>query len=360
MATEVLEPTSIATSRIPTLTFQTSEQWHRSLPAKQQLQLTSRNLRDLGATLKLLDVPGQTPRASPSPSESSSDSESNHRIYRSTKRVCMREDMNTTREISPRPTNPTAIVVPEAYVTSKAKWTNPDTPAPWLTEALRHPLGEFDEDASVQGSKSRGKGRGVVIQLNGLSLSPPGSTIAVSSSSATNIDAIERTATATRRLRFYRSSRGNGIGIARRSHFALPRPQSLPKPRSLSFGCSPQSLAQGPSTEDDLIDCLLGGIQTPKKLSYLSAGEPPSNYNTGGSTKRMPETLTAGISCSISASSTPGLIGHVVQPKTLPQPRTYVDHVRAQRLPPNGVQSRISTTRAQAGYEVSQQRRMSV
>ncbi|SMY21821.1 unnamed protein product [Zymoseptoria tritici ST99CH_1A5] len=113
----------------PATAFHSSEQWEH-VPLSPRL--SEKNLSDFNAVLATLSIKNNgSSFTSHTPSDSSSDSESNHRLHTSSKKVCVREDLNTFRKIAPRRLlKPKPIDVPD-IAGSKAKWRKPDTPAPW-------------------------------------------------------------------------------------------------------------------------------------------------------------------------------------------------------------------------------------
>lgn len=356
------EPTPIVSSKTPTFTFQTSEQWHHSLPARQKFQLTTSNLRDLGASLKALNVLGQTPRASPSPSDSSSDSDSNHRIYKSTRKVCLREDMNMTRAISPRPSRPASLIISDPVATSMAKWAKPDTPAPWHDPAQSGSQKGDDKITVSQISSNGPSASDVSIQLNGLALSTNFTPIKRERRSSKSAS-VETSTASIFDSRPFRTRCGNGVGILRRSHFALPRPQSLPRPRKGSSGLS----AVTPETFVLLKDFPMVGSGTgcaddPRMQSKPSSPkvQPPPDCKVGSPTKMMFDSLAAGPNSNPCPSTQHGQVAHTISPDRVRQLSTYVDHVRAQRLPPIGLQSQVMSTEVRAKVDSTQYRRMSV
>lgn len=353
MQTETLEPMAIIDSKTPTFSFQGPEKWNLNQPAI-QLQLTTRNLRSLGAAFKSLNVPGQTPRVSPSPSDSSSDSESNHRIYRSTKRVCVREDMNTTREISPRPSRPVEIIIPDPLATGKASWVKPDTPAPWHT-SIHSGAHDKDEDhALTHVPGCRTNVSDVVIQLNGLSLSPQ-----KTSSFINRIRNTSKSATSGNSTTMAPKGRscGNGVGIRRYSHSALPRPRSLSKSSGLPLAGnlpSPSRIpgpgASHPKTGDivNLAPCIrsAGACSLPEKFEFT-----PS-FTIRGPATDMIDPLAEDLNYYPMAPAKPFSGANSLLSDHLRQPRTYVDHVRAQRLPPSDLPRKFERAEAQDDVEL--------
>ncbi|CZT18898.1 uncharacterized protein RCC_04743 [Ramularia collo-cygni] len=355
MAITALESVKTVELQSPTVSFQTSEQWHCSLPSIQS-QLTTRNLRNLGAALKTLNVLGQTPRASPSPSESSSDSESNHRIHRSTKRVCMREDMNTTREISPRPARPAVIAIPNPFAATTTMWTKPDTPAPWSNPAQSGVQDRADKTTLPPGAPD------LIIQLNGLSLpkSPPSSK---RDRKTTKNATVERIVVVIARLKPQRHPCGNGVGIRRRSHFALPRPRSLTKRcRRLYRNSSLSSTTPIAKTVSALAERSKNAIvdRTTETDYHPFKTELGESDRTGSTSYDTLKTAATGVSHYSQASIQPSGIAQMMSSDRLRPPRTYVDHVRAQRLPSNAVPSKIPMAAVQEYADSPQQRRMSV
>lgn len=147
------------------------------------------------------------------------------------------------------------------------------------------------------------------------------------------------------------------------SHFALPRPPSLSKPRlslqkgkyghsavksSMDFTTrgSDAYYAQGPSRTE---------LDTDLSDAHLSTGR-----KTDGTAKSMLDSLSAGSTSNPDSSSQPGSIAELASSDRVKQLSIYVDHVRAQRLPSKAVQSTTSTIREQAEIGSAQQRRMSV
>lgn len=365
MATTALGTAAVTTLKVPPSSLQTPEPWHRTLPDI-QLQLTSQNLRNLGAALKTRNVPGQTPKASPSPSDSDSscDSETNHRIHRSTKRVCVREDMNTTREISPCPPRPVVITIPDSYDLPKAKWQKPDTPAPWQKPTQSVGQEEAEGRTPSHVPESRRSTPGLVIQLSRLSLSP----IKISGSVKLKRNASKNVATGKvganpTKERCFQTRGGSGIGMRRRSQFALPRPLSLAKPCRLLFIGSPRSFLKASAPR------------------FLNAGHLASTTSVVRNKRESlePASMELASRCTIvdpaadtfdtsaddlnyypCAAAPPAPATYRSLPDRLGQPRTYVDHVRAQRLPPSALQSRITVVEAQWQVDSTKPRSASV
>jgi hypothetical protein len=340
--------------------FHLPEPWqHLPLP----LQLTSKNLSDLGAVLATLsiqnDPSGSTPQ---SLSDSSSDSDSCHRLHRSSKKVCLREDLNTIREISPRRLKkPSAIEVPD-LAASKAKWRKPDTPAPW------HAFQSTDDndgpfvDVSLNSPSDSGSPLRTPTQSRFLKLPPlsPMRPTKISIKRKRNNtaplaplkpDNRHTALQATRRPRIQPVSRRKGstgtIAIRRVTQRATPRPRSLPtSPRTLPT-CSSKS------TPAELIN-------NQNSNSARPAQPGPSilvrsfAYDEIRNKVDSPALLTPSSWPPVEDSSLLRL-----QPAEQARaPRTYVDHVRNARGAP--VTSKIVPNEAQVDMrDTTAQRRRS-
>lgn len=327
-----------------------------------QLQLTTRNLRSLGAAFKKLNMIGQTPKASPSPSDSSSDSEFNHRLARSTKRVHVREDMNTTREISPRPSRPVSIIIPDPFAVPKANSMKPDTPAPWSTSAQ---CGAYDDHAGKNSPQTREDNKNDrLMHSNAVSHSPRRRPKTVKRKrKAATVSIIRGRIATTPRSHLSRTRCGNGVGIRRRSHFALPRPRSLIIPTNTWASVShPGSTSQTPLQRacPRRSDNSMPATQEAKLLTRLSSIQPTPNYADNSKNTNTPPAFFRDLEDHTGAAASAATIMHSRLSGPLGPPRTYVDHVRAQRLPPNALPDKTAKAKVQSEASTSRQRRTSV